>query len=56
MINSESRDVMYCPVGMSTKYVKVRKVAKTRNRYNQVPHLIQDTIWESDKNSIKHHK
>ena len=27
-----------------------------RNRYNQVPHLTQDTNWESDKNTIKHHK
>ena len=23
--------------------------AKIRNRYNQGPHLTQDTIWESDK-------
>ena len=30
---------------------KVRKKAKTRNRYNQVPHLTQDTVWESDKNT-----
>ena len=36
--------------------VKVRKVAKVRNRYNQVPHLTQDTTWESDKNTIKYHK
>ena len=28
---------------------KVRKNAKIRNRYNQVPHLIQDIEWESDK-------
>ena len=27
--------------------VKVRKVAKIRNRYNQVPHLTQDTTGES---------
>ena len=33
--------------------VKVRKVAKISNRYNQVPHLTQDTTWESDKNTIK---
>ena len=26
------------------------------NRYNQVPRLSQDIIWESDKNTIKHHK
>ena len=36
--------------------VKVRKAAKMGNRYNQVPHLTQDTTWESDKNPIKHHK
>ena len=26
------------------------------NRYNQVPHLTQDTTYESDKITIKHHK
>ena len=25
------------------------------NRYNQVPHLPQETTWESGKNIIKHH-
>ena len=30
------------------------KEAKIRNQYNQVPHLTQDTTWESDKNTIKH--
>ena len=34
----------------------VKKAAKIRNRYNQVPHLTQDTTWESDKNTFKHHK
>ena len=24
---------------------QVKKKAKVRNRYNQVPHLIQDTVW-----------
>ena len=33
---------------------KVRKKAKVRNRYNQVPLPTQDTVWESDKNTIKH--
>ena len=32
---------------------KVRKNAKIRNQYNQVPHLTKDTTWESDK---KHKK
>ena len=31
--------------------IKVRKAAKIRNRYNQVPHLTQDTTWERDKNT-----
>ena len=32
--------------------IKVRKTAKIRERYNQVPHLTQDTSWESNKNTI----
>ena len=32
---------------------KVKKKAKIRNRYNQVPHLTQDTIRESDKTQEK---
>ena len=27
------------------------KKAKTRNRYHQVPHLTQGTIWVRDKNT-----
>ena len=32
--------------------------ATIRNQYYQdlVPHLTQDTAWESDKSTIKHHK
>ena len=30
----------------------VRKTAKIRKWYNQVPHLTQDTTWESNKNTI----
>ena len=33
--------------------MKVSKEVKIRNRYNQVPHLTQDTTRESDKNTIK---
>ena len=33
----------------SLLYSKVRKKAKIRIRYNQVPHLTQDTTWERDK-------
>ena len=35
--------------------IKVRKKAKFRKRYNQVPHLSQDTIKKSDKGTRKHH-
>ena len=31
---------------------KVRKTTKIRKQYNQVPHLTQDTTWESNKNTI----
>ena len=40
----------------SVKYNYVRVTAKIRKRYNQVPHLTQDTTWESDKNTIKYSK
>ena len=30
---------------------KVKKRAKIRNQYNQVPHQARGTIWESDKNT-----
>ena len=30
------------------KGFKVSKGAKIKNRYNQVPHLTQDTTWKSD--------
>ena len=29
---------------------------KIRGRYYQVPHLTQDSTWESDKHTIRHHK
>ena len=32
---------------------KIRHKAKIRNPYNQIPHLTQDTIYESDKNKRK---
>ena len=31
---------------ISTTHIKVSKGAKIKNRYNQVPHLIQDTNWK----------
>ena len=36
--------------------IKVRQRAKIRNRYNQVPYQTQDTIWEKEKHTIRHHK
>ena len=41
---------------MTLKNNKVRKTAKIRNRYNQVPHLTQGTTCESHKNTNKHQK
>ena len=35
---------------------EVRKAANIKNRYNQVSHLSLATIWESGKNTSKHHK
>ena len=35
-----------------TVFFKVRKTAKIRKRYNQVPHLTENTTWESNKNTI----
>ena len=36
--------------------LKVRKMAKIRNQYNQVPQLTQHITWESNKITIRHHK
>ena len=35
--------------------IKVRKKANIRIRYNQAPHLTQDTTWSIGINTIKHH-
>ena len=37
------------------RLLKVRKKATIRNQFSHVPHLTQDTEWESDKNTRKHH-
>ena len=37
---------------IQTLLFKVRKAAKIWKQYNQVPHLTQDTTWESNKNTI----
>ena len=38
-----------------TKTTKVKSKANIRNRYNQVPHLTQNTIWENDKTQETSH-
>ena len=45
--------VCVCVCGQQN-IIKVKKNAKIRNRYNQVPHLTLDIIWDSDKRR-KHH-
>ena len=35
-----------------SQMLKERKTARIRNRYNQVPHLSQDTKWESNNFTI----
>ena len=35
---------------------KIRKAATIRDQYNPIPHLSQDTTWESDKITTRHHK
>ena len=39
---------------MPDKTGKVERKAKIRNRFNQVPYLTLNTIWESDKSTRKH--
>ena len=38
-----------CYVSDMCMQFKVGKESKFWNQYNQVPHLTQDTIWQSDK-------
>ena len=35
--------------------MQVKKKTKIRNRYIQVPHFNQDSIWQSNKNTRKNH-
>ena len=39
-------------VGVNIFYIKERNTARIKNRYNQVPHLSQDTKWDSNKITI----
>ena len=42
---------------MFPQYImKVREKANIRNQYNEVQHLTQDPIWESDKSTRKAHE
>ena len=57
-MNEASRDFFYdffCIndiLSEKVRIIKVRKMAKIRDGYNQVPHLTQDTTWESNKTTI----
>ena len=44
-----------CACWVELESNKVRPKAKIRNPFNQIPHLTQDTIWESVTNTRKHH-
>ena len=46
--------MLWLKFNLEESIIKVRRKAKIRNWHNQVPHLTQDTIWESDKNTRKH--
>ena len=35
-----------CSTNKTSLIIKISKGAKIRNRYNQVPHLTQDTNWK----------
>ena len=50
MFNSTNL-ILNCGVIQDT-YIKIRKETNIRKRYNQVPHLTQDTTWESNKSTI----
>ena len=41
---------------LSNIEMKLSEKAKFRNKYNEVSDLTQDTTWESDKITIRHHK
>ena len=43
---------MACTCTFFHTEIKVRKEANIRKRRNQVPHLTQDTTWESNKHTI----
>ena len=36
----------------AVQFMRVRKTAKIRNQYNQVPPLTQDTTWEVTKSQL----
>ena len=41
--------IYFCKFSATSDWIKVEKKANIKNRYNEVPHLTLDTIWESDK-------
>ena len=46
-------DVLQFTTKLLAVLTQVWEKAKIRNRYNQVSHLTQDTVWESDKTHKK---
>ena len=36
-------------------YFLSKEEGKNQDRYNQIPHPTQETIWVSDKNTRQHH-
>ena len=38
-----------------SRWLQIKKEGNGQNQYIQATHLAQDTAWESDKNTIKHH-
>ena len=45
-------EMKYSCILLRCKVKKARKEAKIRKQCNQVPHLTQDTTWESNKSTI----
>ena len=46
--------IVYIQCVYNDIFIKVERKAKIRYRYNHVPYLPRETVWESDKNTRKH--
>ena len=47
--------LLYCKHWLSELWIRNIFKVKIRNQLNKVPHLTQDTAWESAKYARKHH-